>query len=526
MIELDIKDLIKNYGIKNVLNGLSFEVKTGERVALIGQNGCGKTSVLSIINGDEVPDGGRVNVKNGASIKMLKQIYEKREVDCTINEFLMENFSKCFELEKKLRSIEIDMTKEADGYVLQKLIDKYGRFQDEYALSGGYEIQEKYKKICSGFKFDEVFLNCMYNTLSGGERTKVNLAKILMGNPDILLLDEPTNHLDVETLEWLEDLLSSYSGTLLVVSHDRYFLDKIATKTVLIERGVAKIYNGNYSYFLEEDERRTMAEFENYKNQQKQIEKMKESIKTLRKFGDIAKNEMFYKRAKSIEKRLEKMDVLEKVNLNKKVSNISIVAGDRSANDVIKVTNLSKSFGSKVLFDNFNMEIFRKERVCIAGENGCGKTTLLKIIIGEIFDYDGNIVLGSNTKIGYVPQDLKFDNYEKTVLEYMLEGTSMGETECRSYLAKFSFFGENVFKRVSELSGGEKVRVILAKLMKKNINLLIMDEPTNHLDIASREALEDSLINYEGTILFVSHDRYFVSKIATRVLHISNCVEK
>jgi len=202
------------------------------------------------------------------------------------------------------------------------------------------------------------------------------------------------------------------------------------------------------------------------------------------------------------------------------------VAGDRSANDVIKVTNLSKSFGSKVLFDNFNMEIFRKERVCIAGENGCGKTTLLKIIIGEIFDYDGNIVLGSNTKIGYVPQDLKFDNYEKTVLEYMLEGTSMGETECRSYLAKFSFFGENVFKRVSELSGGEKVRVILAKLMKKNINLLIMDEPTNHLDIASREALEDSLINYEGTILFVSHDRYFVSKIATRVLHISNCVEK
>ncbi len=520
MIELDIKDLVKNYGIKNVLDGLSFEVKSDERVALIGQNGCGKSTVLSIINGDETIDGGKVNIRNGASIKMLKQIYEKRDVDCTVEEFLMENFSKCFELEKKIKSIEEEMSMETNENILQKLVNKYGRIQDEYVLNGGYEIQEKYKKICSGFKFDDLFLNSNYNTLSGGERTKLNLAKILMSNPDILLLDEPTNHLDIETLEWLEELLSSYKGTILVVSHDRYFLDKIATKTVLIERGKAKIYYGNYSYFLEEDERRTLAEFENYKSQQKQIEKMKESIKTLRKFGDIAQNEMFYKRAKSIEKRLEKMDVLGKVELDKKKSTINLVAGDRSANDVIKVKHLYKSFGDKELFKDFNMNVYRKERVCIMGKNGSGKSTLIKMIIGERKDYEGNIELGSNTKIGYIPQELNFNNKEETILDYMLNNTSMGETEARTYLAKFSFYGENVFKRIRELSGGEKVRLILAMLMQKNINLLILDEPTNHLDIASREALEESLKNYEGTILFVSHDRYFVNKISTRRLAI------
>ena len=518
MIELDIKDLVKNYGIKNILDGLSFEVKTGERVALIGQNGCGKTTVLKIINGDESIDSGRVNIRNSASIKMLKQIYEKRQIDCTINEFLMENFSKCFELEEKLKNIEYQMTIETDNNILENLMNKYGRIQDEYIINGGYDIQEKYKKICSGFHFGELFLGSMYNNLSGGERTKVNLAKILMSEPDILLLDEPTNHLDVETLEWLEELLSSYSGTILVVSHDRYFLDKIATKTILIEQGKAKIYNGNYSYFLEEDERRTLAEFENYKNQQKQIEKMKESIKTLRKFGDIAKNEMFYKRAKSIEKRLEKMEVLDKVILDKKASNINLVAGDRSANDVIKVEHLYKRFGEKEIFNNFNMNVYRKERVCITGKNGSGKSTLIKMIIGEQSDYNGNIILGSNTKIGYISQDLSFKNNDETILEYMLNNTNMGETETRTYLAKFSFYGENVFKRIRELSGGEKVRLILSKLMQKNINLLILDEPTNHLDIASREALEESLVNFEGTILFVSHDRYFINKIATRRL--------
>ena len=521
MIELDINNIVKNYGIKNVLDGLSFEVKTGERIALIGQNGCGKSTVLKLINKEESIDSGNICIRNGASMGFLKQIYDKRKIDCSVYEFLMESFFYCFDLEKKMKKIEEKMTIEQDEGELQKLIKKYGNIQDEFIHQGGYDIQEKYKRICSGFNFSEEFLKLSYNTLSGGERTKLNLAKILIDNPDILLLDEPTNHLDVETLEWLEDMLTAYKGTIIVVSHDRYFLDKIATKTVLIERGKAEIYNGNYSYFLEEDERRTLAEFENYKSQQKQIEKMKESIKTLRKFGDIAQNEMFYKRAKSIEKRLEKMEVLDKVSLEKNVSRINLKAGDRSANDVIKVERLYKSYGDKVLFNDFNMEIYRKDRACIIGKNGSGKSTLIKMIIGEITNYSGNILLGSNTKIGYISQELVFSNEEETILEYMLKNTSFGETECRTYLAKFSFYGENVFKRIKELSGGEKVRLILAGLMKKNINLLILDEPTNHLDIASREALEESLKNYEGTILFVSHDRYFVNKIANKIIKIN-----
>ena len=518
MIEIDIKDLVKNYGIKNVLDGLSFEVKTGERVALIGQNGSGKSTVLKIIGKEEDCDSGKICIRSGATIGILKQIYEKRAIDCTVQEFLMESFSDCFALEKKMQEIENKMALEQNESELQNFIKKYGNIQDKFINLGGYDIQEKYKKICTGFNFSCEFLNLKYNLLSGGELTKLNFAKILIDNPDILLLDEPTNHLDIETLEWLEGVLSSYKGTILIVSHDRYFLDKIATKTVLIENGKAKIYNGNYTYFLEEDERRTLAEFENYKNQQKQIEKMKESIKTLRKFGDIAKNEMFYKRAKSIEKRLEKMQVLDKVSLEKTVSNINLKAGDRSANDVIRIEHLCKSFGDKILFNDFNMEIYRKQKVCICGKNGSGKSTLIKMIIGEISDYSGNIILGSNTKIGYVSQNLDFDNYDETVLDYTLKNTNYGETECRTYLAKFSFYGENVFKRIRELSGGEKIRLILAGLMKKNINLLILDEPTNHLDIASREALEESLSSYEGTILFVSHDRYFVNKIANRII--------
>ena len=521
MIELDINNIVKNYGIKNVLDGLSFEVKTGERIALIGQNGCGKSTVLKMIYKEESIDSGTICIRNGASLGYLKQIYDKRKLDCSVHEFLMESFSNCFNLEKKMQEIEDKMASEQDENELQKLIKKYGNLQDEYTHFGGYDIQEKYRRICTGFKFSDEFLKLSYNTLSGGERTKLNFAKILIDNPDILLLDEPTNHLDVETLEWLEDILISYKGTIVIVSHDRYFLDKVATKVVLIERGKAKIYNGNYSYFIEEDERRTLAEFENYKSQQKQIEKMKESIKTLRKFGDIAQNEMFYKRAKSIEKRLEKMEVLDKVSLDKNVSRINLKAGDRSANDVIKVEHLYKSYGDKILFKDFNMEIYRKDRACILGKNGSGKSTLIKMIIGEINDYSGNIILGSNTKIGYISQELNFQNENETILDYMLKSTSFGETECRNYLAKFSFYGENVFKRIRELSGGEKVRVILAALMQKNINLLILDEPTNHLDIASREALEESLKNYDGTILFVSHDRYFINKIANRKIKIN-----
>ena len=318
MIEIELNNIKKKYSLENVLNGVSFEIKTGERVGLIGANGSGKSTILKIIEGTENFNSGSLNIRKIATLGALNQFYEKEEDNTLVKNFLMQSFSEIRDIEKRMNELENQMKVITNQDELQNVINKYGKLQEKFINFGGYEIQEKMSRICAGFKFDEKYLNKKYNLLSGGEKTVVNLAKILLKNPSILLLDEPTNHLDIETLEWLEKFLSSYKGTIVIVSHDRFFLDKVVTKTILIENGKAKIYNGNYTYFLKEDERRTLAEFEVYKSQQKKIEKMKQSIKTLRKFGQLAGNEMFFKRAKSIEKRLEKMETLDKVTLEKK----------------------------------------------------------------------------------------------------------------------------------------------------------------------------------------------------------------
>ena len=405
-----------------------------------------------------------------------------------------------------------------DAQNLEPVLRKYGKLQEKYIALGGYELEEKFKKICSGFKFDNDFLNKEYNNLSGGEKTIVNLATILLKNPSILLLDEPTNHLDIETLEWLENFLIEYKGTILLISHDRYFLDKVATKTILLENGHTKIYFGNYSYFLEEDERRTLAEFEMYKTRQKQIEKMKESIKKLREFGRLAGNEMFFKRAKSIEKRLDKIEVLEKRE-DRKLP-IKIKSCSKAGKDILVIKNLNKYYGDKVIFNKFNMEVYGGEKVQLKGKNGSGKSTLIKIILGLDKDFSGDIKINPSTKIGYIPQEIKFDNETDTILEYFLKNYGGSETESRTFLAKYMFYGENVFKRLKELSGGERVRLLIAKLVIEKTNFLILDEPTNHLDISTRELLEENLKEYNGTILFVSHDRYFANKIAEREIEL------
>ena len=516
MIEIELNNLKKNYGLKNVLNGVSFDVKTGERVALIGNNGCGKSTILKLISGEESLDSGKINIRKESKIGYLKQIYEDLEENILVKEYLYQSFENLIEIENRLVELESKMCIEVDLNELDKLVRKYSNLQEEYSHKGGYEIKEKFSRICSGFKFEEVFLNQEYNKLSGGEKTIVNLAKLLLKNPSILLLDEPTNHLDEDRIEWLENYLSTYNGSLLIVSHDRYFLDKIITKIVLIEKGKEKIYFGNYSYFLEEDERRTLAEFEIYKNQQKQIEKMKEAIKKLRKFGEKEENESFYKRAKCIERRLEKMEIVEKVSLEKKCINIKFDVTERSGKDVLRIENLSKSFGEKIIFDDLNMNVFYGEKIVLKGKNGCGKTTLLKMILGEDKNYLGKIKLGSNVKIGFIPQIIQFDE-DENIYEYFYKFHKGSETDIRTYLAKFMFYGENVFKKLNSLSGGEKVRIKLAELMVKNINFLILDEPTNHLDINTRETLEETLKEFKGTILFVSHDRYFTKKIAEKI---------
>lgn len=371
MIEIELNNIKKNYGLKNVLDGVSFEIKTGERIALIGDNGSGKSTILKIISGEEKADSGKVNIRKEAEIGYLKQVYPNENDSIVVEEYLKRSFKKYFDMEKRLKELEVLMLDENQN--IENLIKRYGRLQEEYITLGGYELEEKFKKICSGFKFKTEFLNKKYNTLSGGEKTIVNLATILLKNPDVLLLDEPTNHLDIETLEWLEKFLNSYKGTVVLISHDRYFLDKVVNKIILLEKGKTIVYFGNYSYFVKEDERRTLAEFDKYKNQQKQIEKMKESIKKLRSFGELEQNESFFKRAKCIEKRLEKLEALDKVSIEKKKLPINIKMSSRSGKDVLIIKNLNKKYGEKVVFNNFNMEVYFGEKVRITGENGSRK---------------------------------------------------------------------------------------------------------------------------------------------------------
>ena len=522
MIEIELNKIKKNYGLKNILDGFSLELKTGERVALIGQNGSGKSTILKIIAKQESVDSGTINIRNGAKIGILNQIYENEKEDISVEKFLYKSFEEILKVEKKLNKLETQMSTEVNADKLEKIINEYGRMQERFSLMGGYEIQERFNKICSRFYINKELLKQSYNLLSGGEKTRVNLAKLLLTQPEILLLDEPTNHLDIHSLEFLEELILKYKGTVLIVSHDRYFLDKVINKTVLLENGKENIYYGNYSYFLKEDERRTLAQFENYKNQQKQIEKMKESILTLRKFGDLAGNEMFFKRAKNIEKRLEKMEIIDRVDLNKKSLDLKFNIKKRSGNDVLKLENVEKKFDQKVIFKDANLTLNYGEKAALIGKNGSGKSTLIKMILGQDTNFQGELKLGTSIKIGYISQNIIFENNEKTVLDYFLEGNNLSETEARSKLAKYGFRQENAFKRIGKLSGGEKVRIILMKLIQKDINFLILDEPTNHIDIDTREILEEALKEYKGTVLFVSHDRFFINAIANRVLNIEN----
>ena len=521
MIEIELNNIIKNYGLKNVLNGMNLTLKTGERAAIIGCNGAGKSTVLKIIMKQENISAGTINIRKNATIGMLRQIYEYEETNPNVYTFLQRSFEHFFELETKLKKLENEMSYEKDDEKMSELLQKYGNVQQKYIQMGGYDIQEKFNKICSGLQINEKMLNQNYNDLSGGEKTIVNLGALLLKEPSILLLDEPTNHLDMEKLEWLEKFLKEYKGTILMVSHDRYFLDKIATKTILLENGKEKIYFGNYSYFLKEDEKRTLAEFENYKNQQKMIKKMKESIKTLRKFGELAKNEMFFKRAKSIEKKLAKIEQLPQVDLEQKtLLNFKLNIDSRSGKDVVIINNLNKNFESKNIFENANLQIHYGEKIALIGKNGTGKSTLLKIIMNEDCEYTGEIKIGQSVNIGYIPQEINFEDDNQTILNFFEQFDNRNETEIRTSLAKYMFRGNDVFKKVSSLSGGEKVRLILAKLLKQNINFLILDEPTNHIDIETRELLEEAIKEYSGTVLFVSHDRYFINNLAEIIVEV------
>lgn len=524
MMDISIANAKKNYGFKNVLDGFTLDVTSGEKIGLIGPNGCGKTTLFKLITKEEGLDSGSISIRKGANVRLLSQMPPVVDDECTVRDILTRDFKDVFEIEAHMKELEKQMAV-ADPNELERILDRYGKLQNRFMDLDGYTIDSKISELCNKFRIDENMLNRKFNTLSGGEKTIVNLASIMLSNPDILLLDEPTNNLDIDTLEWLESYLKSYTGTIILCSHDRYFLDKVVSKIVLIERGKSEIFFGNYSYYLEENERRTLAEFEQYKDQQKMIEAMKRKIKQLQEFGKLAYpgGESFFKRAASIQKRLDKIELLDKPETTKEIP-LNFQMTDRSGKQVLMVRDFDLTVADNDLLDQVSFDVAFKDRTCLMGKNGSGKSTLIKYIMGlyENEQEDDHVRIGSNVSIGYIPQTITFEDDNATILDVARKSYYGSETYLRASLAKFMFNGENVFKRVGTLSGGEKVRLKLFELMQKNVNLLIMDEPTNHIDITTQEVLEEALKEYPGTILFISHDRYFINEIAQKILYIED----
>lgn len=507
-----VNNITKSFGGNIIFENISLEIKNGERVGLVGRNGSGKTTIFQLLTGMESLDTGAIHMKKGTRIGHVAQI-PKFDEGMTVYDVLNSAFKTEKELEREMRALEKNMEEELEPSALQKLMERYGVIQEKFAFLGGYEIEANIMKVANGLQVTELFPRTFLE-LSGGEQTKVSLAYMLLQKPDLLLLDEPTNHLDLFAVEWLEQFLKEYNGTVMVISHDRYFLDEVVTKIFDLEDGEIHVYHTNYSRFVEEKEERLLHEFQAYQEQQKKIKKMKEAIKRLREWANQANppNEGLHKRARSMERALERMEKLKKPILERKQMGLQFEGQERSGKDVVVMKEVSKGFADHPLFNEANLHVRFQERAAIVGRNGTGKTTLLKLLLEEMEPDAGEIRIGSSVKIGYLSQHA-YGNVKSNVLEAFREYVAVTEGEARHILAKFLFYGPAVFKKVTQLSGGEKMRLRLAQLMYQDINFLILDEPTNHLDIESREVLEEALEQYNGTILAVSHDRYFLNKL-------------
>ena len=513
MIDINISKVCKSFGFDLVLNNIDITVQKGEKVGLIGTNGSGKSTILKIIAGQESIDSGSVSIRNNISIGYLSQIPEEKDI--IVKDYINSAFKEIIELKEKLERYEDKLLTED-----YKVITKYMNLQEKFISLGGYEYETKIQKILPVFNITEEILNRNFNTLSGGEKTIISLIRLLLQEPDVLLLDEPTNHLDINKMIWLEKTLKNYKGTIILVSHDRYFMDNVINKVYLLTKRGIEVYHGNYIYYIKESENRLLLELKNYKDQQKQITAMENSIKRLKEYGRLcgpSGGEIFFRRAASIEKRLEKLEKLDKPEDKKKL-NITFDMDSRSGKDVLTINNLYLSYGTKEIFNNLNLSIKYQDRLCLVGDNGVGKSTLIK----EILKGNNSIKLGSNIKKGYIPQEIGFEDINLSVLEEARKYFIGPEQYLRSALFKYLFAGENIHKKIKYLSGGEKVRLKIFCLIQDSYNFLILDEPTNHIDIDTREMLEESLKEFTGTILFVSHDRYFINKIATGIIEIKN----
>ncbi|MCB4333029.1 ribosomal protection-like ABC-F family protein [Bacillus cereus] len=517
-----VNNVMKSFGGNIIFENISLEIKNGERVGLVGRNGSGKTTIFGLLTGKESLDAGAIHMKKGTRIGHVAQIPKFDEV-MNVYDVLSSAFKVEKELEKEMHALEKNMAEEQEQSSLQKLMERYGIIQEKFAFLGGYEIEANIMKVANGLQVTDLFPR-VFTELSGGEQTKVSLAYMLLQKPDLLLLDEPTNHLDLFAVEWLEKFLKEYTGTVMVISHDRYFLDEVVTKIFDLEDGEIHVYHTNYSQFVEEKEERLLQEFQAYQEQQKKIKKMKEAIKRLREWANQANppNEGLHKRARNMERALERIEKLKRPILERKQMGLQFEGQERSGKDVVVMKEVSKGFAGRPLFEQANLHVRFQERAAIVGRNGTGKTTLLKLLLEEINPDVGEIRIGSSVKIGYLSQHT-YGNVKSNVLEAFREYVAVTEGEARHILAKFLFYGPAVFKKVTQLSGGEKMRLRLAQLMYQDINFLILDEPTNHLDIESREVLEEALEQYNGTILAVSHDRYFLNKLFEKTYWIDEC---
>ncbi|HOP09882.1 MAG TPA: ABC-F type ribosomal protection protein [Oscillospiraceae bacterium] len=514
MIDIATYELNKYYGSNHVIKGITFEVYTGEKVGLLGRNGSGKTTLFKVLTGEELYESGSVSKASGKRVEMMAQIPEFGENDA-VEDILRSSFQEITDIHHEMKQIEGD----EDPSVLLR----YGHLLEEYERLGGYETEVKLDKVCNGMNIDEKMRKCLFNQLSGGEKSRVNLARILLRDCDILLLDEPTNHLDLASLEWLEKFLNEFKGTVVVISHDRVFLDRVVTRIIEITDGKADFYAGNYSYFIEEKERRFLTQSEQYEQQQKKIRQLETAAKRMHEWAKIADNKAMHKRAFAMEKRIEQMDKVDKPVTAKKLT-AEFDSGSYAAKELVAFDSVYKSYGEKVLLNHLDLKIRRNDRIALVGANGCGKTTLLRILMGEEPCDSGKIKLGPSVKPAYMPQIIAFENEGATVLDTLRFDAGLSEEKTRSILAGFHFKAADVMKKVGTLSGGEKSRLKLCMLMQNNVNFLLLDEPTNHLDIATREWIENALTDFEGTMLFVSHDRYFLNKFADRIWSMENGV--
>ena len=514
---LSCQNVKKSFGIDEVIKDASFVVEDREKVAVVGINGAGKSTLLKIIMKELNADSGQVTIAKDKTIGYLSQ-HQDFDVDNTIFNAVLETKQDVIELEQELRRIERQMSL-CEGEELEALMQAYTDKNHEFELKNGYAYRSEVTGILKGLGFVEDDFDKNIRKLSGGQKTRVSLCKLLVSSPDIIMLDEPTNHLDMKSIEWLETFLLNYKGAVILVSHDRYFIDKIVTKIIDMEAGFAKTYIGNYTQFYEKKEMLREAQIKQYLNQQQEIKHQEEVIAKLKSFN----REKSIKRAESREKALEKIERVElPVNINNEMR-LSLEPNIESGKDVLQVTGLSKAFGEHKLFDNLNFEIKKGEKVAIIGDNGTGKTTILKIINNIISADAGEVRLGSRVYPGYYDQEQLNLNMDNTIFDEISDAyPGLNQTQIRSTMAAFLFTNDDVFKKISDLSGGEKGRVALAKLMLSECNFLLLDEPTNHLDIDSKEILENVLKSYKGTVLFVSHDRYFINETSTRILDLTN----